>query len=132
MKVSKVRYIVREAPNGVGKGLFAARRFKVGERIVEYTGRRISTAEADKLSSRYLFEIDKDWTIDAAGEENIARYINHSCDPNAESDVIDGHIYISALKEIKKGEEITFDYGEEYYDEFIRPHGCKCNAKKHR
>ena len=82
--------------------------------------------------NKYLFEIDDKWTIDAEQGGSVARYINHSCEPNTEAEIIDGRIVISAISNIKNGEEITIDYGDEYYDEFIRPYGCKCGATKHR
>jgi hypothetical protein len=112
---------------GRGMGLFARQAFKSGEFVAEYTGRKITTKEADELTTKYLFEIDDDWTIDGSPRSNIARYINHSCDPNCESDIVDGKILISAIRDIETGEELTFDYGEEYFDEFIKPAGCKCN-----
>ncbi len=111
-----------------GLGLFARRSYEQGEFVAEYTGRKITTEEADKLSTRYLFEIDENWTIDGSPRTNIARYMNHSCTPNCESDVVDGRILITALRDIEKGDELTFDYGEEYFDEFIKPLGCKCEG----
>lgn len=124
---------IREIGADVGEGLFAKRTFDMGDFIAEYTGRKIPTKVADAMTdARYLFEIDADWTIDGEDPSNIARFINHSCAPNAESEIHDGHVLICALRRIKIGEEITMDYGEEYYDEFIRPSGCKCAAAKHR
>jgi SET domain-containing protein len=117
--------IARSAP-GRGCGLYARIPFKKGEFVAEYTGTRISTQRADELKTKYLFEIDARWTIDGSARSNIARYINHSCVPNCETDVIDDKIMIFALKDIAVGDELTFDYGDEYFDEFIRPHGCKC------
>jgi uncharacterized protein len=119
-------YAVRRAGEGLGHGLFARRSFEKSDFIVEYTGERISTAHADALKTRYLFELDEKWTIDGSSRDNIARYINHSCEPNAEAEIHDDHILISATRDIREGEEITIDYGEEYFDEFIRPFGCKC------
>ncbi len=130
--VNDERYEIRAAAEGVGKGLFARMPIAKGDFIVEYTGKKIPTKVADEMDeARYLFEVDKKWTIDGEDESNIARYINHSCDPNAESEIHDQHILISAVRDIAPGEEITMDYGEEYYDEFIRPIGCKCSAPKH-
>jgi uncharacterized protein len=126
------RYEIRDAAQAVGKGLFALRPIKKGDFIIEYTGKRIPTKVADEMhEARYLFEIDRKWTVDGEDESNAARYINHSCDPNAESEIHNNHILISAVRDIAAGEEITMDYGEEYYDEFIRPSGCKCGAKTH-
>jgi len=132
MKTTDARFIVKESAPGVGLGLFAAAAIRKGEFVIEYTGRKIKTKEADASDSRYLFEIDKDWTLDGPPEINTAGYINHSCDPNCESDIMDGHVMICAIKDIAPGEELGFDYGQEYFDEFIKPHGCKCGAKKHR
>jgi SET domain-containing protein len=126
------KYEVHDARHGTGKGLFARVDFPEGEFIVEYVGTKIPTKEADLSKSRYLFELDEDWTLEGPPEINIAGYINHSCDPNAEAETQDGHIYISTIQKIKAGEEITIDYGDEYFDEFIKPTGCRCGAKIHR
>lgn len=109
-----------------GLGLYALEPIKKGAFIVEYTGKKIPTKVADELTTKYLFEINRTWTIDGSPRSNRARYINHSCAPNAESDVIKGQVLIFAIKNIAIGEEITFDYGEEYFDEFIKPMGCRC------
>lgn len=122
----KARYQIKRGRPGTGLALFATETFKKGDFIVEYTGEKITTERADSLGTKYLFEIDKDWTIDGSSRTNIARYINHSCLPNAEAEIRGSRIYIEASKKILPGEEITIDYGDEYFDEFIRPHGCKC------
>lgn len=119
---------VMRARKGTGLGLFALRDIKTGEFIVEYSGIRIKTELADSLTTKYLFDMEDGWTVDGSPRTNTARYINHSCFPNAESDVENSHIYIHAIRDIMKGEEITMDYGQEYFDEFIKPHGCKCDA----
>ncbi len=122
-------YEVREAERGVGKGLFAAEDIPRGTYIVEYTGVHIPTPHADTLhENRYLFELDEQWTIDGSTEKNDARWANHSCDPNAETVQEDGRVFLVALRDIARGEEITFDYGEEYVADFIRPIGCRCRA----
>lgn len=131
MKATATKYVIKRSGEGKGQGLFATASYKKGEFVIEYTGKKISTKDAEYLTTRYLFELDTDWTIDGSPRSNIARYINHSCDPNCESDVVDGRIIITAIKNIQVGEELSFDYGEEYYDEFIRPVGCKCGAAKH-
>lgn len=118
-------------------GLYAREAIKKGDFILEYTGRRIPTKIADESPSRYLFEIDDKWTIDGPPEINLAGYINHSCEPSVEAEIAEGddgedRINIYAIRNIKAGEELLIDYGEEYYDEFIRPVGCKCAAPKHR
>ncbi|MBI4080023.1 SET domain-containing protein [Candidatus Kaiserbacteria bacterium] len=99
---------------------------KIGKLIAEYTGVRIPTSYADTLKTRYLFALDDEWTVDGSARTNIARYINHSCEPNCEAEIHDGRIYILSTRDIQAGEELTIDYGDEYFDEFIRPTGCKC------
>lgn len=119
-------YRIGKSPTGMG--LFAILHIIKGTDIVEYTGERIPTAVADERATKYLFELDDDWTIDGSVRTNIARYINHSCDPNSEAEIDgDGRIMIVALRDILPGEEITFDYGDEYFNEFIRPVGCRCS-----
>jgi len=121
---------VRVGRSSAGLGLFAARPFKKGERIIEYFGRTLTTAEEYTSKSKYLFEVSKRKTIDGATRENIARYINHSCHPNCEPEIVRGRVFIDAIKSIKAGDEFAYDYGEEYFNEHIRPYGCRC-AKKH-
>jgi SET domain-containing protein len=113
-----------------GLGLFAIEPIKKRTIIAEYRGQRITTAEAEKRearSVRYLYEINSRWTIDGSNRRNLARYANHSCRPNAESDTIRGRkVIIRAIKNIKPGDEITYDYGEDYFEAFLKPIGCKC------
>ncbi|HWO07079.1 MAG TPA: SET domain-containing protein [Candidatus Paceibacterota bacterium] len=120
------RFEVREGRPGTGLGLFAKIPFQKGDFLLEYTGKKIPTVVADESDSEYLFEINADWTIDGPPEINLAGYINHDCHPNTESDIVDGRIIIEAIRDIAAGEELTIDYGNEYFDEFIRPKGCKC------
>jgi SET domain-containing protein len=122
------RFAVKEARPGTGFGLFATAPLKKGEFVLEYTGEKIPTRIADESDSRYLFEIDDEWTIEGSSLSNTARYINHSCRPNVEAIIEDGHIMIYTTRAIKAGEELTIDYGEEYFDEFLRPIGCRCDA----
>lgn len=121
---------LRVGKSSAGLGLFATRPFKKGERIIEYVGRTLTNAEEYSSRSKYLFEVNSRRTIDGAVRSNIARYINHSCKPNCEPEIERGHIYIDAIKNIKAGEEFVYDYGEEYFNEHIRPYGCRC-VKKH-
>ena len=114
------------AKKGAGLGLVTKRAFKKGDFVIEYTGPIITTDEANEKGGKYLFDINSKWTIDGATRSNLARYINHSCKPNCEADVSGKKVFIYALKKIKEGEELTYDYGEEYFDEYIKPHGCKC------
>ncbi len=123
---SDTRFIVRESRPGTGLGLFALTPIKKGDFILEYTGERIPSPLADDSPSKYLFEINEKWTIDGEDTSNTARYINHDCHPNTEADVVDEKVLIEALSDIEEGAELTIDYGDEYFDEFIRPGGCRC------
>ncbi|MFL6800135.1 MAG: SET domain-containing protein [Xanthobacteraceae bacterium] len=112
-----------------GLGLFATTLIAPGTVIIAYRGRRISHAEAerrDARGNRYVFEINHRWSIDGSSRSNIARYANHSCRPNAEADLVRGKLVLRALKRIKPDDEITFDYGPEYFDLFLAPIGCRC------
>ncbi len=120
------RFRIGRSKPGLGNGLFARMPITEGEFVIEYTGTRITTAVADALPTRYLFEIDENWTIDGSPRSNLARYINHSCNPNCKVQIDEEKILIFALRDIVIGEELTFDYGEEYFDEFIKPVGCCC------
>lgn len=108
--------------------MFATGSFKKGEFIAYYTGRLIDNDEADRLWTKYMFEINGKWTLDGASRRNTARYINHSCRPNAESDVKGHQVIVTAIRKIEPGDEITYNYGKDYFDTFIKPHGCLCFA----
>ena len=114
-----------------GLGLFATRRIKKGTRIIRYFGPLLdSKKKEDDIENKYLFELGNRWTIDGSVRKNIARYINHGCKPNAESDVKPRKrkVFIRAIADIEEGEEITYDYGVEYFDAYLKPAGCKCAA----
>lgn len=117
---------LRVGKSSAGLGLFATRPIKKGERIIEYFGREISKAEEYASRSKYLFEVNSKKTIDGTTRENFARYINHSCKPNCEPNIVKGRVWIDAIKNIKVDEELTYDYGEEYFDVHIKPFGCRC------
>jgi SET domain-containing protein len=115
-------------------GLFAGEPIKKGELIIEYIGNIITTKEANELKeNEYLFEVNRLKTIDGSPKWNIARYCNHACADaaNAESDLVKGRVFVRAIKNIAEGEEILYDYGEEFVTEHIMPYGCRCSAKKH-
>jgi uncharacterized protein len=119
----------RVGRSAAGLGLFATERIAKGAFIVEYTGRRIPHAEAERREARgakYMYELNRRWTIDGSSRRNIARYANHSCRPNAESDVVRGKVILRAVKTIEPGSEITYDYGREYFELIIKPKGCRC------
>jgi len=120
--------MVRRSARGRGLGLFTEGEIPRGAFIVEYIGRIIPTSDADNINTKYLFEVDEKITIDGSLRSNKARYINHSCRPNAEAEIDGSRIFIYAKKKIREGEEIFYDYGDEYFEEFIQPNGCKCPA----
>jgi SET domain-containing protein len=117
--------IVRQK-KGLGMGLVTLRPWRKGEKIIEYIGIKKTNKSVEGDETKYLFEVNSKYTVDGSPRWNIARYINHSCAPNAEADIIKGKIWIKAEKNILAGEEVTYDYGKEYFDEFIKPSGCKC------
>ncbi len=118
------RFAVKRS--SVGLGLFCRQPIRRGSLVVEYTGRLLPAEEAYRRGGRYLFEVNSKWIVDGSGRENISRYINHSCRPNCEPRVRGMRILIYALRAIRAGEELTYDYGKEYFDELIKPVGCKC------
>lgn len=115
-----------------GLGLFATKPIKKGTRIIRYFGPLLDSRkkEDDEIENKYLFELNGRWTIDGSVRKNIARYINHSCRPNAESDVRprERKVYIRAIKNIEPGEEINYDYGTDYFKSYLKPIGCKCDS----
>jgi uncharacterized protein len=115
-----------------GLGLFATKPIKKGTRIIRYFGPMLdcNKEEDDAIENKYLFQITKRWTVDGSVRENVARYINHACKPNAESDVRPRKrkIFIRAIKNIEPGEEINYDYGTDYFKEYLKPIGCLCAA----
>jgi SET domain-containing protein len=124
------RYRIGRAKTGLG--LFALQPIKRGDFIAYYTGPLITNKKADELWTKYLFEVNNRWTVDGSSRSNIARYINHSCKPNAEADVRKHKIFITAIKTIHPGDEITYNYGKDYFDTFIKPHGCLCLGCKQK
>ena len=119
----------RVGRSATGLGLFAVKLIKRGAYIATYRGRRLSAEEAEcreQLGAKYMFELNSRWTIDGSPRWNVARYMNHSCWPNAKPVVRKGKIVFVALRCIAPGEEITYNYGKEYFDYFIRNGGCRC------
>ena len=115
-----------------GLGLFATKPIKKGSKIIRYFGPLLDSKKKkdDAIENKYLFELNNRWTIDGSVRKNIARYINHACKPNAESDVKPRKrkVIIRAIKNIEPGEEINYDYGTDYFKAYLKPIGCKCAA----
>ena len=126
-----------------GKGVYASQDIKKNIKIIEYIGEKISKSEGDKRSERrikkylnskqtgsvYIFVLNSKYDIDGSFGYNKARYINHSCNPNCEVDIIKGHIWIISIKNIKKGQELCYDYGYEFDKDDYTDHICKCGSK---
>jgi len=101
-----------------GRGVFAARQIRKGTRIIEYVGERVTHAEADRRyedrpaddNHTFLFIVDARTVIDAGVDGNAARYINHSCSPNCETVTEKRRIFIEAIRTIRAGEELSYDY----------------------
>lgn len=123
-----------------GLGAFARTDIPKGTRIIEYTGEKVSNAEAERRYDdeameehhTFLFILSTRTCIDAAREGNEARFINHSCGPNCEARIRRGHIYIEALRRIPAGAELSYDYEYDdepgYTDEDYRRYACQCGA----
>jgi SET domain-containing protein len=115
-----------------GLGLFATKPIKKGAKIVRYFGPLLDSRNKkhDDIENKYLFELNGRWTIDGSVRKNVARYINHACRPNAESDVSarKRKVVIRAIKNIEPGEEINYDYGTDYFKAYLKPIGCKCDS----
>ena len=123
-------YRVGRSPTGLG--LFATKPIKKGAKIIRYFGPLLDSKKKkdDAIENKYLFELNNRWTIDGSVRKNVARYINHACKPNAESDVKPRKrkVIIRAIKNIEPGDEINYDYGTDYFKAYLKPIGCKCAA----
>jgi SET domain-containing protein len=127
-----------------GRGVYATRTIKKGTRIIEYLGERITHAEADRRYARkgeddghtFLFIASQRTVIDAGVDGNDARFINHSCDPNCETVIENGRVFIDAIKRIKPGDELGYDYQLtwESTDDPVELalYACRCGAKRCR
>ena len=130
-----------------GNGMFAVAPIAKGERLIEYKGRRRSHDEVDNDDSgdvesghTFLFTLDEDWVIDANYEGNSARWINHSCAPNCEAvmeededDARASRVFIEAIRAIRPGEELTYDYGitlaQRHTPRLKKIWACRCGAR---
>ena len=131
-----------------GNGMFAVEALKKGERLIEYKGKRRTHAEVDgddagdvDSGHTFLFTLNDDYVIDANVGGNVARWINHSCKPNCESEIEENakgkrekdKVFIHALRDIKAGEELTYNYGivldEPHTAKVKKLWACKCGAK---
>ena len=125
--MSKVEkpYVIKRT--GTGLGLITLKPISKGTRIIEYFGPLVPNEEVEKRTGKYFFELNDKFSVDGSPRDNIARYINHSCRPNAEAIISrNERIWIWAKRDIKAGEELTYNYGKDYFDNVIKPLGCRC------
>lgn len=122
-----------------GRGVYAVRLIRAGERILEFTGECISATESDRRGEllpddghTFFFWIDEDLVLDCAVNGNSARFINHHCDPNCEAIIEEARVFVDAVRDIAPGEELTFDYNlcwsREDTPEELTPYACRCGA----
>jgi SET domain-containing protein len=123
-----------------GNGVFARRKIAEGTCIIEYQGERISWKEAlrrEQLKEgdsthTFLFSLDDGRVIDGGSQGNDARWINHACEPNCEAREEDGRVYIYALRDIQRGEELNYNYAlvldERHTPAVKRAYACLCGA----
>lgn len=126
-----------------GTGVFATSDIPKNKKIIEYIGDKVTKSEGDRRSAErikkylnkknegsvYIFELNKKYDIDGSPKYNKARYINHSCSPNCEVDILNNQIWIISIKKIKKGEELNYDYGYPFDKDDYKDHKCKCGSK---
>ncbi len=127
-----------------GNGVFAARKIPAGARIIEYRGKRITEKQAEKRFGQdpdnphhtFFFSLDSGKLIDGGDEGNDARWINHSCEPNCEAQEEKGRVYIHALHDIRRGEELSYDYGlvigERLTKAVREAYACRCGSEECR
>ena len=125
-----------------GYGVFASKEIEKNKKIIEYIGEKITKKEGDKRSAErikkylnkknegsvYIFELNKKYDIDGNTKYNKAKFINHSCNPNCEVDIVKNRIWISSIKKIKKGDELSYDYGYEFDKDDYMDHICRCGS----
>jgi len=112
-----------------GTGGYARRDITSGTRVIEYVGEKITKAESLRRceqDNQYIFTLDDEFDLDGNVPWNPARFINHSCAPNCEAELDEGRVWVLALRDIKAGEELTFNYGYDLED--YREHPCRCGV----
>lgn len=122
---SSPTFVIKRTRTGLG--LFTLEPVAKGACLIEYTGELISSEESNARGGKYLFQLDEQRVIDGKARSYLARYINHSCRPNAKGYTEGRRIWIYAERKIAAGEQITIHYGEEYVRQHIAPRGCQCD-----
>jgi hypothetical protein len=136
-KTSSISYYAVRDSKIHGKGVFATRNIPAGTLVIEYDGERMTAKQADRRynpspdnpTHTFYFSLENGKVIDGA---NDARWINHACEPNCEAREENGRIFIYALRDIRRGEELNYDYGltldERYTPAVKRAYACLCGA----
>jgi SET domain-containing protein len=125
MKKVFENFVIKRTATGLG--LFALKPIPAGKRLIEYTGPLVSNEEVERRTNgKYFFGVNSKWSIDGTPRSNIARYINHSCRPNCDALQSKRRVWIWSRRAIKAGEELSYNYGKEYFEDIIKPVGCKC------
>jgi hypothetical protein len=120
----KYKFAIKRTAHGLG--LFTLGPIARGKRIIEYTGPLVTDEYVDKKANgKYFFGVNSKWSIDGTPRSNTARYINHSCRPNSEAIISGRRVWIWSKRSIKAGEELSYNYGKEYFDDLIGPN-CRC------
>lgn len=112
--------------SSAGIWLYATHAIRKGQKIIEYVGDKVTTKVADTVGGKYLFAVNDRYTILGNVSYNKARFINHSCVPNCEPREMRGRVFIYAIKNIPEGEELTYNYGKDYFNQIIKPMWCRC------
>ena len=142
IKPTSSPHIIKRRSSIHGYGIYARRDIAKGTRVIEYVGERVTHKESEKRADRdmfaaaenddhgavYIFVLNKRYDIDGNVPYNTAKYINHSCDPNCETEIIRGKIWVIALRDIKKGEELSYNYGYDLDD--WEKHPCRCMTSR--
>lgn len=141
MEPTTSEYIFVEKSSVHNNGVFAKKDILKKTKVIEYVGDKVTKKESDKRTDLtlernkadenhgmvYMFTLNRWYDIDGDVPWNTAKYINHSCDPNCEVEIDKGKIWIIAIKDIKKGEEINYDYGYDLED--FHKHPCMCGSE---
>ena len=121
----KYRFVIKKAAHGLG--LFTLDPIPKGKRLIEYVGPYVTNEEVEKrYTGKYFFGVNSKWSIDGTPRYNTARYINHSCRPNCEAIIQGRRVWIWSKRAIKIGEELSYNYGKDYFDIHLKPDGCRC------
>jgi hypothetical protein len=141
MKTQSPPYVELRKSSIHNTGVFAIKDIPKGTKVIQYMGERIAKKESERRYERtlsehknnssengavYIFELDDRFDLDGNVPYNTAKYINHSCDPNCEAINIDGEIWICAIRDIRKGEELSYNYGYSLDD--FEEHPCHCGS----